>query len=188
MLERFGPVRAASKLRGALAQARQIEQLLAVFVDTALPDGDGLDFVARLRTLDEVVPVLVLSESYEHEPINRAQLLGAQFLRKPAPQENLVAFVRRAIDQRGGPDNVLAMLLFDLAESQRLSDRERELVSLVARGESAAELAASMGVTANTVKTLTRRILRKCGAPNLDSVVRPMRRVALGVPERIDQD
>lgn len=188
VVQTFGPVRSCSKFRSALTLFKQVEHLLAVIVGHALPDGDGLDLVERLRGIDDVVPVLVISDSYEHDVINRTQLFGAQYLRRPPATENVVAFVRRAIEQRGGPDNVLAMLLFDLAEAQRLSDRERELVTLVARGESVADLADSMGVSANTVKTLTRRVLRKCGAPNLDSVVRPLRRVALGVPERIDQD
>ncbi len=186
-IETFGPVRATTKLRGALMLFKQIEHLLAVIVAPALPDGDGLDLVERLRKIDDVVPVLVVADSYEHDVINRTQLLGAQYLRKPAPADNVMAFVRRAIDQRGGPDNVLAMLLFDFAQTHRLSDRERELVTLVARGESVADMPDSMGVSANTVKTLTRRVLRKCGAPNLDSVVRPLRRIALGVPERSAQ-
>lgn len=183
-LEEFGPVRATASIRGAATLLRSVERLLGVVVGHPLGEHDGLEVVTRARAVDDAVSILVLSDSYEHETINRAQILGAQYLRRPWGSDNVMAFARRAIEQRGGPDNVLAVLLFDLAQVHRFSDRERELVSLVARGESAADVVDAMGVSANTVKTLTRRVLRKCGAPNLDTLVRPLRQVALGIPER----
>lgn len=183
-LEEFGPVRATTSFRGATTLLRNVERLLGVVVGHPLGEHDGLEVAARARAVDSSVSILVLSESYEHETIHRAQILGAQYLRRPWGTDNLMAFVRRAVEQRGGPDNLLALLLFDLAQAHRFSDRESELVSLVARGESAADVVDAMGVSANTVKTLTRRVLRKCGAPNLDTLVRPLRQVALGIPER----
>lgn len=64
-----------------------------VLVDFNMPGKDGLALAAELRDLDPKLNVAVISANHQLEVVNRAQAVGATFLRKPLTEEALVDFL-----------------------------------------------------------------------------------------------
>jgi DNA-binding NarL/FixJ family response regulator len=145
-----------------------------VIMDVQMPGGDGLTATRRI-TESTGVPVLVLTTFDRDDYLFGALEAGASgFLLKNAAPEDLVEAVR--VVARGdallAPEvtrRVLARFAArpgraarpDLAAS--LSDRERQVLLLVAQGLSNAEIAGRLVVGEATVKTHVSRVLDKLG-------------------------
>jgi DNA-binding NarL/FixJ family response regulator len=145
-----------------------------VLMDVRMPKVDGIEATRRIMRADEPRPrVLVLTTFDLDEYVFAALRAGASgFLLKDAPEEQLLAAIRvaasggalfspsvttRLIERFAAPDGAETPPV-DLAT---LTDREREVLVLLARGLSNAEIAAQLVVSDHTVKTHVARILRK---------------------------
>jgi CheY-like chemotaxis protein len=73
--------------------ARSIDIAL---VDFNMPGTDGLELVARIRTVNSTMPVAVVSANLQDEIIGRARELNAAFVAKPLTDEALGAFLSGA--------------------------------------------------------------------------------------------
>jgi len=179
LLRREGTTLLAHTVRDGLELIRSAPRVDAAIVDIRLPDGSGFDVLEALRKRETWMPVLVASSLYDHETISRAQVLGALYVRKPVSEENLSAFVQRIGVRDSEPRPSLMRLVRQMAARYELSGRESELLFCVASGVALTEAPDHLGVLPSTVKTLTRRLLRKCEASSLDSLVGPLQRMAL---------
>jgi len=166
----------AGEARDGLEAVRAVQELQpdVVIMDVQMPGGDGLT-ATRSITATTGVPVLVLTTFDRDDYLFGALEAGASgFLLKNAAPEDLVEAVR--IVARGdallAPEvtrRVLARFSArpgraarpDLAAS--LSERERQVLLLVAQGLSNAEIAARLVVSEATVKTHVSRVLDKLG-------------------------
>ncbi|HSP17187.1 MAG TPA: sigma-54 dependent transcriptional regulator [Thermoanaerobaculia bacterium] len=99
------------RLRGFdVQESETIEESLALFnehhpdlvlVDYLLPDGNALDFLSRLRAIDDSVPVLILTGHGTIDLAVRAIKEGAeQFLTKPVELPALLVIIERALENR----------------------------------------------------------------------------------------
>jgi len=140
-----------------------------VVLDTSLPDREGLDAVAELRQVRARLPILVLVLRHEEH-------LGVRFLRagargvlcKDVPPQELVTAVRRI---RAGNRYMSEALNERLLNSwqkpgdrplhEQLSDREFQVLRLIAAGKTAREISVALSITANTVGTYRKRLLAK---------------------------
>jgi two-component system response regulator DesR len=161
-----------------VAAARELasqKRFGAWILDIHLPDGTGLELLRWARERGDTTPALVMTGVLETDFANRAQLLGAEFIYKPVTKANLDAFLARVAagtaTTTGALDRVASRLAELVAEAS-LSNRERDIVGALARGVARADLAAELGISENTVKTTTRKLLRKTGYDNLDQIVR----------------
>ena len=66
-------------------------------VDFNMPGTDGLELVARIRSVDAKMPVAVVSANVQDEIISRARELSAAFVAKPLTDEALAAFLSGAV-------------------------------------------------------------------------------------------
>jgi DNA-binding NarL/FixJ family response regulator len=154
-----------------------------VLMDIRMPRMDGLEATRQVAVLPDAPRVIVLTTFDTDDMVLQALRAGAAgFLLKDTPPERLVAAVRAAA--AGEPTlspSVMAQLIARVstevpdrsngprAARQRiasLTDREREVAVVLARGLSNAEIAAELYLSVPTVKTHLSRILDKLGAAN----------------------
>ena len=135
-----------------------------------MPGLDGVEATRRLVDANTRARILILTTFDLDEYVVEAFRAGASgFLLKTAPRDQLVAAIRtvtageallapsstrRLIEQFAAPAT-------DSAPLESLTPRERDVLSLLARGLSNAEIAAELIVGEATVKTHVARVLRK---------------------------
>jgi len=150
---------------------KQLERLVVniVLLDITMPGESGLDAVKELRQKYPHVPVLILSFHPEHRFAVRALKAGAAgYITKQSATEELVQAIRKIV---GGGKYVSSALAEELAAEldvqtnklphETLSDREFQVMRLIAGGKKSSEIAEELAVTMSTVNTYRMRILEK---------------------------
>lgn len=147
----------------------QKHQLEVVVLDLNLPDMSGLDVLKQIKTMKPTLPVLVLSMFGEKQYGVRVMRAGASgYLTKDAASYDLVKAVRKVAG--GGryltPD--LADALLSLLDGDptaqphaALSDREFQVMRMLAEGQSPTEIADVLNLSVKTVSTYRARVLTK---------------------------
>ena len=145
-----------------------------VVLDLNLPDQNGFWVLAELQRSHPTLPVLVLSIQPEEHMAVRALKAGARgFLNKESAPEELAKAVRTVADgKRYISPRLAEWLAVDVSghrESlphERLSDREYQVMCLLASGRSISEIAAQLNRSANTISTYRTRIMQKMAIEN----------------------
>jgi DNA-binding NarL/FixJ family response regulator len=164
------------------ADGRQaVEELPAlspdvVLMDVRMPALDGIAATAQLRGLDVPLDVLVLTTFGEDEVLWGAIEAGAAgFVLKDSTAEDLIAAVRAVAGGAAWFDpavtprlleryrRVVAPAARDAARLELLTDREHDVLRLMARGATNAEIGATLFVAEATVKTHVGSIFGKLG-------------------------
>ena len=176
---------------GEAADGQQAVDLAAslapdvIVMDVRMPVLDGIEATRRITGEQDAAPrVLILTTFDLDEYVFQALRAGASgFALKSRPLEELLngirtvaageallapSVTRRLIAHFADRTRVTASMPWGLDE---LTDREREVLVLVARGLSNAELAATLHVTLPTAKTHVSRILTKLGARDRTQLV-----------------
>jgi DNA-binding NarL/FixJ family response regulator len=141
-----------------------------IVTDLQLPDGTGLDVVRRVRKESDKVGLVVLTMHAGDDQIFAAMEAGASaFVGKDAPSTEVVKAARHATVS---PRSFLcaglaqAMMRRVSGESTRLSEREHDVLMLLAEGLSSAEIGPRLHLSESTVKSHVARIYQKLGASN----------------------
>ena len=158
---------------GSVAEALEVCQTTqpdAVVTDLQLPDGTGLDIVRRLRRDHPGIGLVVLTMHSGDDQIFAAMEAGASgFVGKDAPATEVVrATIHAAASPRTFVSSGLAgaMMRRGAAESTRLSDREHEVLLLLADGLGSGAIGQELYMSESTVKSHIGRIYQKLGANN----------------------
>ncbi|MEP6670542.1 MAG: response regulator transcription factor [Chthoniobacter sp.] len=135
-----------------------------VLMDLRLPGPNGIAATTDLRREWPDARVLMFTTFDGEEDIYRAMQAGARgYLLKSAPREELLSAIRAVAAGERHLSPALAQRLAGRVAAPDVSDREREVLQLIARGKANKEIAAALGISEETVKRHASNIFVKMG-------------------------
>jgi DNA-binding NarL/FixJ family response regulator len=151
-----------------------------VILDISMPGKSGLDILDDLKRLRPKLPILLLSMHPEEQFARRALKSGAAgYLTKESVAEELKVAVQRVM--HGGryvSERLAEKLAFDLRKGadtpvhELLSDREFQVLRMIASGKTVKDIANDITLSVKTVSTYRRRILEKTGMKSTADLIR----------------
>jgi DNA-binding NarL/FixJ family response regulator len=151
-----------------------------VILDISMPGKSGLDILDDLKRLRPKLPILLLSMHPEQQFARRALIAGAAgYLTKDSVTEELKEAVKKIV---AGGRYVSATLAEKLAVDLRqgaetplhelLSDREFQVLRMIASGKTVKDIAEDLSLSVKTVSTYRARILEKTGMKTNAELIR----------------
>ncbi len=145
-----------------------------VILDISMPHIDGLDVLKQLKIEKPKLPVIVLSIHPEDQYALRVLKAGAAgYVTKASAPDELINAIRKV--NRGGKyisSAIAEKLAFQLDASfeemphESLSDREYQVLCMLASGKTVTEMAAELALSVKTISTYRARILEKMDMKN----------------------
>jgi two-component system invasion response regulator UvrY len=168
--------------RATYGEARNAQEALdlvwkqewdVVVLDITMPGRSGLDVLREIKQSKPRLPVLVLSMHPENQFAVRVLKSGAAgYMTKESAPEELVGAVKKVL--AGGryvsnslAENLAASLSVNQkAPQEKLSDREFQVLRLIASGKMVTDIARELSLSVKTISTYRSRILEKMGMKN----------------------
>ncbi len=141
-----------------------------LIMDLSMPGADGISIMQRLKGEGFDLPILILTVSEAEEDLARALRAGANgYLLKSMEPDEVVDAVQRAVKGEVVVAPTMTAKLVSLLDGKNnttslldtLTQREREILSHLAKGESNKAIARSLDISYDTVKLHVRHILAK---------------------------
>ncbi|MBP9899994.1 MAG: response regulator transcription factor [Verrucomicrobiota bacterium] len=141
-----------------------------VLMDISMPEMDGLAVTEALRKVASQAKVLILSMQNHRDAVLRIIKAGARgYVLKDAPTDELVHAIEtvhrgEAYFSKPIAQIALNQYVADADDSKpvaKLSERERQVLALIAEGKSNKEIAMHLGIGVRTIETHRERIMRK---------------------------
>lgn len=164
---------------GTVLDSLRQQSVDLVLLDMTMPGICGEDLIARIRSRYPELPILVLSMHNELQIARRALKAGANgYVTKDQEPETLLAAIRKVATGGRFIDPALAeQMVFETSGGAReknhdsLTDREFQILRLLARGFSVNDIATQFAISNKTVSTHKARLMEKMGfATNADLV------------------
>ena len=140
-----------------------------VVLDITMPGINGLDVLKQLKSQRPELPVLVLSIHPEEQYAVRVLRAGASgYLTKESASDELIMAIRKvSLGRKYVTSSLAEKLAFDLETDiekplhETLSDREYQVMCMIASGKTANEVAEKLFLSIKTISTYRSRILEK---------------------------
>jgi DNA-binding NarL/FixJ family response regulator len=168
----------------------------AILLDLRMPVLDGIETTRQLSQHHPDVAVVVLTTYADDDSIIDALEAGARsYLTKNADRADIISTLRSAVSGLSVIDPAVRATLLKAAAARRrrpparvpagqlpggLTQREAEILALIARGLTNPDIAAELYLSAHTVKTHINRIFAKTGSANRAAAIRYAREHQLG--------
>jgi len=185
MLERHEGLEVVGEAADGREAVRLAEESRAdlVIMDIGMPQLNGIEATAQIKRRDPSVGVIILSMHSDEAYVVRALGSGARgYLLKDSAEEDLVRAVRTVA--RGRPffsPRIAQTLLEDYVRQLRdrglqdsydlLTEREKEVLQLLAEGKSNKEVASILDLSVYTVETHRTNLMQKLGLHNTAEIV-----------------
>lgn len=155
------------------------EELDIILLDINMPGPNWLEVLKELKSRKPKVPVIILSMHKEEEYIVRALKTGASgYLTKESVMDELIQAVRKVSQGGKYVSAIAAEKLIDYLDTdsevplhRALSDREYEVMCLLASGKKTREIAEELFLSPNTVSTYRARIFEKMNMNSVAEIV-----------------
>ncbi len=173
---------------GEAANGRDAVELAAalkpdlVVLDLTMPELNGLEAARKIISVNPAARVLILTAHESEQLVREVLSAGAQgYVLKSDAGRTLIAALQSLLDGRSFfTSNVARMVLDgylrsesrDASTPETLSAREREIVQLLAEGNSNKDIARALKISVKTTETHRSNIMRKMGFGSLPELVR----------------
>ncbi|HEU4920768.1 MAG TPA: response regulator transcription factor [Candidatus Limnocylindrales bacterium] len=161
-----------------------------VLMDLRMPEMSGIEATRRITAADPSVGVLVLTMSEDDESLFAAMRAGARgYIPKDADSEELLRAIRAAAVGEAifGASIARRMMSFFAAGRSgepspfpELTDREREILVLIAQGRSNSDIAHHLGITSKTVRNHVANVFAKLQVADRGQAIVRAREAGLG--------
>lgn len=151
-----------------------------LILDISMPGRSGLEALEDIRAIRPDLPVLIMSMHADEQIVKRVLRSGAAgYVSKGSEPEEIVKAVRKVVaGSRFVSENLVESLLFDLQSHnesplhERLSNREYEVLRMLATGRRMTDIAEDLSLSVKTVSTYRARILEKMGMNTNSELIR----------------
>ena len=157
----------------AFLEAFQPGREACLLLDSYLPGMGGMELLQQLNEAGQLPPAIMITGHSDVKTAVRAMKAGAtDFIEKPASSEEVLAAVRRALEQ--STDAAKAIAWRDRAASHlaSLTARQREIMELVLAGHPSKNIAHDLNISQRTVENHRAAIMAKTGAKSLPALAR----------------
>jgi DNA-binding NarL/FixJ family response regulator len=154
-------------------------------LDISMPELNGLEATRRIRKQSPLTSIIILSLHFSDELVKEVVEAGARgYVMKADTDRDLMNAVEAIANQRTFfTPRAAEMLLSNLSDRlapyeaptllrSRLTPREREIVQLLAEGNSSKEVAGALGISVKTAETHRANIMRKLQVHSASELVR----------------
>ncbi len=144
-----------------------------LLVDALMPGMSGVELIERLKGEGDQLPAIVITGHGAVPMAVQAMKAGAvDFIEKPVGHEDLLASVRRALDQAQDTTASSASRERAALRVASLTTRQRQILELVLAGHPSKNIAVDLGISQRTVDNHRAAIMRKTGSKSLPALVR----------------
>ena len=169
----------------AVALFRQHQPDVAL-VDLQMPQLNGVETIAAIRVEFPNARLIILTTYDGDEDIYQGLRAGAMaYLLKDTDCDEIIATIRAVHAGQQRLPSAVGVKLFERLNTSELTDREQQVLQLLAVGKSNQEIAAEFGITASTVKFHINNILSKLNVSDrTQAVVKALRRGLVHLVEK----
>jgi FixJ family two-component response regulator len=144
-----------------------------IVLDVRLPGASGLELQKQLIAADVDTPIVFITGHGDIPMSVRAMKAGAiEFLSKPFREQELLDAVRQGIERHRASVAQRRAWAQIRDRFAGLTDREKEIMTLLARGRMSKQIAGQLGISEVTVRVHRSQIMQKMGARSLADLVR----------------
>lgn len=174
----------AASAREALLEVQRVKPDV-VLMDMRMPEMEGPEAIVELRRIQPDLRILVLTNYEEDEYVIRALQAGAMgYLLKSTPQEEIVRAVEMVHNNQRCIQPSIAKRLAETIGREELSQREIEVLTLVAMGLTNKEIAQRLFISDKTARNHVASCLLKLGANDrTEAVTKAIRRGLIRLSE-----
>ena len=149
-------------------------------VDIRLPGISGLDFQQELAKANVHIPIIFVTAHGDVPMTVRAMKAGAvTFLTKPFRDQDLLDAIQLGLERDRARRQREAEIAVLQERFESLTQREREVITMVVAGKLNKQIAAEIGTAENTVKVHRSRAIEKMQAQSLADLVRMVERLQI---------
>jgi len=156
------------------------EELSLTLLDITMPELNGIDVLKQARALGVETPIIMVSLLPEDKYAIRVLKAGAQgFLNKDSQQDTIITAVKKVLSGQKYISPAIADMLANSLNNKSidnlhelLSDRELQVLQLIAQGMTVSKIAGEISLSVNTISTYRSRILQKMNLKNNADLLR----------------
>lgn len=155
-----------------------------VILDIGMPELNGLDATRQIKKISPQTEILIFTAHETEELVHDVFDSGARsYIMKSDAADHLIEAVEALSEHKHFFTSRISEIVFaryingrkqlgPAPEKSRISDREREIVQLLAEGKTSKEIATILGISVRTVETHRATIMKKLGLKSFSELIR----------------